>query len=82
VSSVDLTNNNNTALGFVFFPLGTWFFPDEPPNAFEIDGQPTPEPSSLILSLTGLIALIGGVCRSKASRGKVQGGTTDSSQLV
>jgi hypothetical protein len=65
LSSVDPANNSNVALGFTFFPSGTWFSPNEAPNAFEIDGQPTPEPGSLLLALTGCLVLVGKARRSK-----------------
>ena len=67
------TNNNNiTAQGFTFYPPQSLWWPNEPVNVFEIDGQaraladpptdpapdPVSEPSSLILVLMGLAALL------------------------
>jgi hypothetical protein len=72
VSSVDLTNTGDNAQGFTFYPSGSWWWPNEPRNVFEIDGTPldstdstptptptpTPEPGSLALLVLGVGALL------------------------
>jgi hypothetical protein len=69
VSSVDLTNTGDNAQGFTFYPSGSWWWPNEPRNVFEIDGTPlasqdpdpdptpAPEPGILALLVLGVGAL-------------------------